>query len=223
MYKGKNQLFINNKDLTFTERAKEFGLDLDLFEKKEKKIQRGDTFGSILEENGIEYSEVYTIVNRIKNSVNVRKLQLYKPYSLFFSKDSLKQLEYFVYHPNVDSYTIVHLKGVIYGKRIFKEVKVRELEAAGIITSSLYETIKNIGVSDALTFYMADIYAWTIDFSRLFPGDRFKIIYEEKFVNDSLSVGIKKIKAAYFEHQNKPYYAFEFEDPQMGILSLIHI
>ena len=117
---------------------KEFGLDLDLFEKKEKKIQRGDTFGSILEENGIEYPEVYTIVNRIKNSVNVRKLQLYKPYSLFFSKDSLKQLEYFVYHPNVDSYTIVHLKDIIYGKRIFKEVKVRELEAAGIITSSLY-------------------------------------------------------------------------------------
>ena len=197
---------------------KEFGLDLNFFEKKEKKIQRGDTFGSILEANGIDYPEVHTIVNRIKNSVNVRKLQLYKPYSLFFSKDSLKQLEYFVYHPNVESYTIVHLKDSIYGKTIFKEVKVRELEAAGIITSSLYETMKSIGVSDALTFYMADVYAWTIDFSRLYPGDRFKIIYEEKFVNDSLSVGIKKIKAAYFEHQNKPYYAFEFEDPQKGIV-----
>ena len=97
-------------------------------------------------------------------------------------------------------------------------MKVRELEASGIITSSLYETMKSIGVSDALTFYMADVYAWTIDFSRLYPGDRFKIIYEEKFVNDSLSVGIKKIKAAYFEHQNKPYYAFEFEDPQKGIV-----
>lgn len=197
---------------------KEFGLDLNFFEKKEKKIQRGDTFGSILEANAIDYPEVHTILNRIKNSVNVRKLQLYKPYSLFFSKDSLKQLEYFVYHPNVESYTIVHLKDSIYGKTIFKEVKVRELEAAGIITSSLYETMKSIGVSDALTFYMADVYAWTIDFSRLYPGDRFKIIYEEKFVNDSLSVGIKKIKAAYFEHQNKSYYAFEFEDPQKGIV-----
>ena len=50
-------------------------------------------------------------------------------------------------------------------------------------------------------------------------GDRFKVIYTERFVDDSVSVGIEKIKAAYFEHRNKPLYAFEFQtDSVKGIV-----
>ena len=197
----------------------QFGLDLNQFESTIKKIKRGDTFGSILEANGIDYPQVHAIVSAIKDSVNIRKLQLHKPYTLFFSKDSLKQLAYFVYHPNVESYTLVHLRDSLYGRKVSKAIKIREMEAVGTINSSLYETMKAIGVNDALTYYMADVYAWTIDFSRLYPGDRFKVIYEERFVNDTLSVGINKVKAAYFEHQGKPFYAFEFEsDPEKGII-----
>ena len=58
--------------------------------------------------------------------------------------------------------------------------------------------------------FLADVYAWTIDFTRLDKGDRFKVIYTEKFVDDSVSIGIEKIKAAYFEHRGKGLYAFEF-------------
>jgi murein DD-endopeptidase MepM/ murein hydrolase activator NlpD len=196
-----------------------FGLNLNTFETTTKKIKRGDTFGSILEANGIDYPQVHAIISAIKDSVNVRKLQLNKPYTLFFSKDSLKQLSYFVYHPNVQDYTIIQLKDSVYGKKVSKAITIKEMEAVGTIQSSLYETMKSIGVNDALTYYLADVYAWTIDFSRLYPGDRFKVIYEERFVNDTLSVGINKVKAAYFEHQGKPFYAFEFEsDPEKGII-----
>ncbi|MGI9541015.1 MAG: hypothetical protein ACR2MI_03050, partial [Flavobacteriaceae bacterium] len=37
-----------------------YGIDLNHFELQEKKIRRGDTFGKILEENGIDYPEVYS-------------------------------------------------------------------------------------------------------------------------------------------------------------------
>ena len=30
-------------------------------------------------------------------------------------------------------------------------------------------------------------------------------MYEEKFINDSISAGIGKINAAYFEHGGKPF------------------
>ena len=33
---------------------------------------------------------------------------------------------------------------------------------------------------------MSDIYAWTIDFFRLQKGDKFKIIYNERFIEDSI-------------------------------------
>jgi len=55
-----------------------------------------------------------------------------------------------------------------------------------------------------------DIYAWTIDFSRLQPGDKFKLIYEQLYINDTIPVGIGEVKATYFEHGNKPFYAFKY-------------
>jgi murein DD-endopeptidase MepM/ murein hydrolase activator NlpD len=57
---------------------------------------------------------------------------------------------------------------------------------------------------------MSDIYAWSIDFFHLQKGDNFKLIYDEKFIDDTVSVGVGNIRAAYFEHKGKPTYAFHF-------------
>jgi murein DD-endopeptidase MepM/ murein hydrolase activator NlpD len=70
------------------------------------------------------------------------------------------------------------------------------------------------GLNDQLTYFLSDVYAWNIDFFRLQKGDRFKVIYTEKFVDDSVSLGVDQIKAAYFEHNRKGLYAFEFESNQ---------
>ena len=93
------------------------------------------------------------------------------------------------------------------------------MEASGVIESSLYETMQNSGINESLTYYLSDVYAWTIDFFRLQKGDRFKVIYTEKFVDDSISIGVERIKAAYFEHNGKPLYAFEYiADSEKGIV-----
>ena len=197
-----------------------YGYDYNLYEAKEFKIKRGDTFGAILEQNGIDYPEVYTILQVIKKSeVNIRKLKIGKPYTLLFTKDSIPQAHAFIYHPGVESYDVIQLKDSLYAKKVKKPVRVVELEATGVIASSLYDTMNASGYNSNLTYYLADVYAWTIDFNRLAKGDRFKVIYTERFVDDSISIGIEKIKAAYFEHRNKPLYAFEFKtDSIKGIV-----
>ena len=197
----------------------QFGLDFNNFFSKEYKIKRGDTFGDILENNGIDYPEVYHVLQKIKGSVSIKKLQIGKPYTLLFTKDSIITPKYFIYHPGPLSYTVVHLRDSVYGEKIEKPVRVVELQATGTIKSSLYETMINSGYNSMLTYFLADVYAWTIDFTRLDKGDRFKVIYNEKFVDDSISIGIEKIKAAYFEHRGKGLYAFEFiSDKNKGII-----
>ena len=197
-----------------------YGYDYNLYEAKEFKIKRGDTFGAILEQNGIDYPEVYTILQVIKKSeVNIRKLKIGKPYTLLFTKDSVPKAHAFIYHPGVESYDVIQLKDSLYAKKVKKPVRVVELQATGVIASSLYDTMNASGYNSNLTYYLADVYAWTIDFNRLAKGDRFKVIYTERFVDDSISIGIEKIKAAYFEHRNKPLYAFEFKtDSIKGIV-----
>lgn len=197
-----------------------YGYDYNLYQAKEFKIKRGDTFGAILEQNGIDYPEVYTILQVIKKSeVNIRKLKIGKPYTLLFTKDSVPKAHAFIYHPGVESYDVIQLKDSLYAKKVKKPVRVVELQATGVIASSLYDTMNASGYNSNLTYYLADVYAWTIDFNRLAKGDRFKVIYTELFVDDSISIGIEKIKAAYFEHRNKPLYAFEFKtDSIKGIV-----
>ena len=197
-----------------------YGFDYNLYQAKEFKIKRGDTFGAILERNGIDYPEVYTILQVIKKSeVNIRKLKIGKPYTVLYTKDSIPKPHAFIYHPGVESYDVIQLKDSLFANKVKKPVRIVELQATGVIATSLYDTMNASGYNSNLTYYLADVYAWTIDFNRLAKGDRFKVIYTERFVDDSISVGIEKIKAAYFEHHNKPLYAFEFQtDSIKGIV-----
>ncbi|MEP5634785.1 MAG: peptidoglycan DD-metalloendopeptidase family protein, partial [Maribacter dokdonensis] len=59
------------------------------------------------------------------------------------------------------------------------------------------------------------VYAWTIDFSRLQKNDKFKIIYNEKYINDTVYAGAEPIEAAYFQHNGKPIYAFAYENDSL--------
>ena len=208
---NKEPLYHENKNI-------KYGFDFNKFFVNEKKIKRGDTFGSILESNGIDYPEVHNILQNIKNQVSVKKLNIGKKYFILFSDDSIRRPEYFVYTNDITSFLYIKLKDSIYGKKVNKPIKIRELDAKGVIESSLYETMINNGYNEQLSYYLSDIYAWTIDFFRLQKGDRFKILYQEKFVDDTISIGISKILAASFEHKGKIIEAYEFKvDSVKGI------
>jgi len=121
----------------------------------------------------------------------------------------------FIYQPSMLDYVVVNLKDSVYAKKNKKEVKLRTFEAQGVITSSLSETLEAQRLSPLLAYDLSDIYAWSIDFFRLEKGDRFKIVYTQKYIDDSIYVGLNRIHAAYFEHRKKPYYAIEFESDEV--------
>src|SRR5690606_19007808 len=88
--------------------------------------------------------------------------------------------------------------------------KFREREVGGTIVNNLSETMDNLGVDYSVTIGLSEIYAWTIDFFKLEKGDRFKVIFDELYINDSIYAGRGPIKAAYFEHKGRPVYAFPY-------------
>ena len=107
-----------------------------------------------------------------------------------------------------------------------KPIKYVEKIATGIITpgSNISQILDEQGLSQVLVNKMADnIYAWTIDFNRLQTGDRFKVMYTDKYIDDSIYSGVHNIKAAYFEHKNEPFYAFRFKtDSVKGIVDFFN-
>ena len=199
-----------------------YGYDESKYLFEEKKIGKGDTFGDILEGQGIDYPEIYQALQKTKNDVDFRKLQLGKPYTLIYTKDSIRKLKAFVYHPTIEGYSFIQLKDSVFGNTFKKTRTYKDLSASGIIDNSLYLTLEEQDKDPLLTYYLSDIYAWTIDFFRLDKGDKFKVIYTEAYVDDSIPVGITKIKAAYFVHKGVERYAFEYEtDSIKGIVEYL--
>ncbi len=189
----------------------EFGFNLNDFKVVQDTIRSGDSFGQLLFNNSLSYSEIANITATVKDSFDVRKLNINKQFTILKSEDSLNKPQIFIYQPNKIDYIVVDFRDSIpVAQRKSKLVTIIENTASGVITSSLSETIEEQGLSYNIANDLSSIYAWTIDFFKLQKGDKFKIVYNEKFIDDTTYVGIERIKSAYFEHNNRPFYAFEF-------------
>ncbi len=189
----------------------EFGFKLDDFVVKRDTIKKGDSFGEILQRHEIDYSKIFKIAQKTKDTFDIRRLQVGKPYTLLCSNDSLQQPKCFIYQPNKTDYVVINFQDSIHAYSSSKPIKYVEKEVTGVIESNISEALAKQGRSVLLAYEMSDIYAWTIDFFRLQKNDKFKVIYTEKYIDDTIYAGIDNIKAAYFEHNNEPFYAFEFE------------
>lgn len=189
----------------------EYGYNLNDFLVMRDTIRPGDTFGAILDANGVTQDKIFEVANKFRDSFNVRKIVVGKPYVLLNAKDSTNHTQVFIYETNKVDYAVIDLRNEmnVYNER--KPVSFVERVASGVITSSLSETMESQNLSPNMTDRLANIYAWTVNFFHLQKGDRFKVVYSEKFINDTISAGLHEIKAAYFEHRGKPLYSFNFE------------
>lgn len=145
-----------------------------------------------------------------RDTFDFRKISTNKKYTLISEPDSLRSIRALIYEPNPIDYYIFHFKDSMRVEQGRRQVVTLEKEVAGVIGSSLSETIEKLGISHELTNRFVDIFAWQIDFARLQKGDRFKLFYEEQSVNNQ-AIGIGKILGIYFEHFNHPYYAVPFD------------
>lgn len=190
----------------------EYGFILNNFKVVRDTIKSGDTFGDILNNNGVPQSKIFEIVTKIKDSFDVRRIRVGKPYLLLKSKDSLNTTQVFIYEKNKVDYSVIDVRDSISSFNKKKPITIIKKSASGVITSSLSQTMEEEHLSPYMTDRLANIYAWTIDFFRLQPGDKFKVIYTEKFINDTISAGLGEIKAVSFAHGGKELLAFNFVD-----------
>ena len=189
---------------------KQFGFELDNYNVVWDTVKRGDSFGELMLKNHVDYPKIVSISENFRDTFDVRKIKVGKPYLILKSKDSLQKAQAFIYQNDKINYTVVDLRDSALAYKAKRKVKLVEREVAGSIKNSLSMTLDSLGVDYIVTLNLAEVYAWTIDFFRLEEGDKFKIIYNERYINDSIYAGSGPIKAAFFEHKGKPIYAFPY-------------
>jgi len=187
-----------------------YGYVLNDFEVVNDTIHNGDSFGELLDACGVNRSKVFQIANTVKDSFNVARITSGKPYTILKCKDNPNAVEAFIYQKNKVKYTILHIEDSIYAENKTKKVIIKRSMMSGVINSSLSQAIEEAKVSPYLTHLLSGVYQWSIDFFKIQKGDRFKVIYNEQYLEDGTFVGIKDVEAAVFEHAGTPFYAFEY-------------
>ena len=189
-----------------------FGIDIEPYNVERKEIQRGESWSKILNDYGIGVQKVIRLDQLTKDIAPLRSIRAGSHYTAFTRKDSVNvTLDYLVYEKNVIDYVVFAFVGdsvaVSTGQR---EVTLKRKKSTATIHSSLWGAIQEEKLPYALAAEMEDIYQWTVDFFGIQEGDKFTVIYDEKYI-DTLSVGIGRIWGAKFTHKGQDIYAIPFE------------
>ena len=192
-----------------------YGIDIEGYTIENDTVRLGETIGGILGRRGISAVMVDRLDKASKDIFPLRQIRADNAYTTFTRNysDSLGEhsvVDYVVYHRNAIDYVVFGFTGdsvsVVCGSR---PIEIERKHCSASINSSLWGTIMENDLPYALAAEFEDIFQWTVDFFGIQPGDTFKVIYDEKFVDGS-SVGIGRIWGAEFCSGGKQIYAIPY-------------
>lgn len=193
----------------------DFGFNFADYNVVQDTVRKGDTFGTIINQQNIGDRKIHEIVQNIKDTFDVRSIRPNRTFTMLRSKDKTNKLQVFIYEPNDLSYYIFDLRdSAVVARKKVRPVTIKRRVITGVLKGSLSETLSNSGVEPNLANRITKIYSWSIDFFKLKKGDRFGIAFNERYINDSIYNGVADIEGAFFEYKGKIMYAFPFVQNQ---------
>ena len=189
-----------------------YGICIDSLNVVEGQVQKNEFLANILQKEGVNYNTVNYIDRNCRKVFDVRKIKVGNKYVFLTTRDSIPTAKYWIYEIDRTNYAVFQLTDSIAAWRGEKEV-ITTVEHVGVeIKSSLWNAMAEAGCDASLILELSDIYAWTIDFFGIQPGDSCKAIFEKKYiVGDTVPYGIGNVIASYFKNKGEGKYAFSFE------------
>ena len=111
-----------------------YGFNLEEFNVVHDTVRNGDSFGELMLKNKVDYPKIAQISENYRDTFDVRKIRVGKPYIILKSKDTSEVAEVFIYQNDKINYTVVDLRdtaAVAYKNK--KKVTLREREVGGVI------------------------------------------------------------------------------------------
>ena len=193
-----------------TPKTNSFGLIVDSLIEVHGTIEPNQTLTDILLPHEVSPSVITQIAEKARSIFPVRSFKTGDEYYIYAKWDTVETLRYFVYVRNAIDFVVFDLTDSVNIYHGQKNVVLKERTASGVIQSSLWETLQSKKIDPEVALKLSEIYAWQIDFFRIQPDDSFKVVYEEEYV-EGKSIGVGKILAANFYHNQENFYAFRFE------------
>ena len=187
-----------------------YGLNLSEFKVLTHVVKQNEFFADILTQYNVTYATIDFLARQSKSIFNLNKMKAGNNCTVLCEKsDSGLVPKKLIYEESKVDYVVFNLDDSLYTYRGQNKVVRKHQEVSGVINSSLYETLEANNMSPALAVRLSEIFAWTVDFYKIQQGDKFKVVYDEDFVNGE-SVGIGQINSCVFNSSGKDFYAFYY-------------
>ncbi|MFD1551492.1 M23 family peptidase [Putridiphycobacter roseus] len=194
-----------------------YGFTLDSFQIHYDTIVPNSTLSHLFAPYDISQWYINTAAEMAADSsIGLKYVTTGTPVMLLQSKkDTAARLLYCVYPKNEVEYVVfnftdsVEVSLEVKPHAVEEKILSAEIIANSNLTVAINQQLKNINMTGEMAEEISGLFAWTIDFFKLHPGDQFKVIYNEKSV-DGNPYDIGDIKYAYFKHQNKEFYSFYY-------------
>ena len=187
----------------------EFGIPIGNYRVEQGVVGPRQTLSHILENLGKTRQEIHQIAQTMQKVFDPRRVRRGNHYYTYFADHAIPAPTYFIYEISDLDYVMLEFSDSLQVTRGQKELNEREKKAAGIIHSSLWNTMMEQGLHPDLVIHMSRVLAWSVDFYRIESGDRFKVLYSEQYVGDR-SIGVSRVDAVHFIHRGREIEAYRF-------------
>ena len=188
-----------------------FGFVMESFHVEEDVVKQNQTLGGLLSGAGLNARSIQKLVESCKGKFNVSShFRVNKPYLLLKDKDC-NEPKHFIFQPNPFEYFVFNLADDHAVTKVEKPIEVKTTAVEGVINSTLWQTLTDQGISFEAAAKMEDALQWSVDFSHTQKGDRFKMVYDKKFIEGE-EVGVGQVYAAYYNREGKGSYAIWFDN-----------
>jgi len=180
------------------------------FDKLVLTIGRGDTMEKLFRKNQLDVGHLMEIAQLDEAKRRFRKL---KPGDVFEVTHDQGQVISLYSKLNLTSGLQIEKQDTGFAASVIEHpIEVRKRHAYGAISTSLFESAAEAGVSDKVIMNVAGIFAWDVDFVLdIRTGDNYYVQYEEIW-QDGEFVADGEIIAAEFNNNGRQIRAVRFKD-----------
>jgi len=188
----------------------QYGFDLNRFDVVADTIRKGDTFSAIMDSHLVAGQNGFTAAQTLDAVYSLRRMKAGSAYTILKRKDSVNTPAIFIYESSKLDYVILRLTDSVRAYRKKYPVRLQRTVAAGKIETTLSQAMEKEGMGMSAIHELSEIFKWSVDFFKVNKGDSFKLVVNERYINDSIYGGIVNIEAAVFKKSGKNYYAFNY-------------
>ncbi len=196
----------------------------DSLDLAEDAVRNGETFTGLMNRLGLSMNDAMKVAQACDTVFDVRKMRAGNKVQAYYQFDTTgtgstdgPALKYVVYERDKIEMVIFRTSEPFKVWNWAKPVERSREYADVTIKSSLWNDMLAAGISPQLIVPLSEIYAWSVDFFGLQPGDRFRVLYEQRKCDDEI-IAVDTIYYAEFVRDGKMIPAIMFDQGDHGNL-----